>query len=353
MQKEGLEHIKLSVTMALTIYLSSILEMNSTAEKTVEIEYPDSIFDLKQDIGADFIENFIKKNDLKPLVDLIKNVVDKTRKTKGRSVIISLCSEKGGVGKSTITIILSQLLANIGLRTYVVDTDYLQSSSKIILNRQKLIYKALSEKQDMGVPIESVIAYKRGLEPIVNCEQVSVDNYSASFIDDIAKTEKYDVVVIDTSGHKSDEAGTFLESKKGAASVAHTTSAYVSDAVIVPMQCTHIDMDAALTYYIALTRFLHKLNFKEPNKNTVAKILPSKLEADSSTLKSLNEFKQDSGASFFDVPVRQSRKIANTTSFNSTDTLFFTNVAKNVLESFYCIAYELFEEIGKNIGGGE
>ena len=197
---------------------------------------------------------------------------------------------------------------------------------------------------------EIVLAKKRNLDPVVDSKLVDVKEFNSALVEKLANSKQYDVILVDTAGRKDLVAGNFDPRKLAATDVPHITSAYTSNAIIIPMKPTGLDMIAATNYYLPLIQFHQALLVKKVKKyNTVVKIVPSMVEKDGGGVKELNIFKDETQFEFFSVNIRRSEKIANTVNSLGIETLFTTNVASNVLNSFYQLCEECFSEIDASI----
>ena len=316
-----------------------------------QVSYSKETFNIKKQMGEVFVPNFIKKNKLQDLKELVGSAVNLSKEKNGRSVVISVCSEKGGVGKTTTAIALAQLLVNLEFRVLVLDTDNLKSSAKILNSRIKAIHELIQEGQDENTPEEIIINRKKNLDPIVDTLPVDVKAFNTSYIEDLASSNQYDIIVVDTAGRKDSQAGTFDPRKLEAADVPHITSAYNSNAIIIPMKTTSIDMLVATEYYLPLLQFFQAIKSKKVVKyQTVARILPSMIEKDGLGVRELVNFKEETGFDFFDTEIRRSEKIANKVNYLGIETVFTTKVAGGVLQSFFKLAEQVFEDVKVSLG---
>ena len=324
--------------------------MTTNNATDLQVSYSPQTFDIEHETGAEFIVNFINKNKLSGLKNTVQNAIDKSFKKDDRSIVISICAEKGGVGKTTITVVLAQLLRNLGFKVLVIDTDALGLSASVLRERSKEIHEFISSSQDANVTEEIVLAKKRNLDPVVDSKLVDVKEFNSALVEKLANSKQYDVILVDTAGRKDLVAGNFDPRKLAATDVPHITSAYTSNAIIIPMKPTGLDMIAATNYYLPLIQFHQALLVKKVKKyNTVVKIVPSMVEKDGGGVKELNIFKDETQFEFFSVNIRRSEKIANTVNSLGIETLFTTNVASNVLNSFYQLCEECFSEIDASI----
>jgi len=120
-------------------------------------------------------------------------------------MIILIGSQKGGVGKSTISVNLSAALATQGKDVVLVDTDRQSSSSNWAEDR--------SENSKL---------------PIVNCIQ-KYDNIRASLVD---LNSRYEYVIVDAAGRDSRELRTGL---------------VAADIFLMPVRPSQFDLDTIPT----------------------------------------------------------------------------------------------------------
>jgi len=327
-------------------------ENHNNVDAGEQVAYAKDTFNIKKQMGEKFVPNFIKKNNLQELCELIRSSIDLSKEKHNRSVVISVCSEKGGVGKTTTAIILGQLLVNLGFKTLVVDTDTLRASSKILTSRIQAIHDLVLDSQESNTSEADVIEKKKKLDPVVDTISVDVKTFNASYIEDLAATNHYEVIIIDTAGRKDASTGNFDPRKVEAADVPHITVAVVSNAIIIPMKTTSIDMLAASEYYLPLSSFKEALRIKKLLKyNVMPRILPSMIEKGGLGLRELENFKDETGFDFFDVEIRRSEKIANNVNYLGIDTVFTTNVASAVLHSFFDLTQQVFTDVNSSLEG--
>lgn len=315
-----------------------------------QVVYQQDVFDLKKQTGEKFVPKFIKDHDLDTLKNKYKNLVERSKSKNGKSVIISICSEKGGAGKSTIACCVSQLLANMGFAVLLIDTDNIRSSSTVMEARKTLLSEYISESQEEGVSEEEVVEVKNNLDPIVDSRGIHPNAFSSSVLSDLAQKCEYDFIVVDTAGRKDEQQANFDLKKLHQHDVPNITTAYLSNAIILPMKPTILEMTAMVPNYIPLHQFITGLHLsKKAVLNTQYRILPSMTERDGSGNRELENFKEELGFNFYDVGIRRSDKIASTVSDKTIDTLFTTKVAGGVIKSFIEVADQLADDIENSL----
>ena len=110
---------------------------------------------------------------------------------------ISICSQKGGVGKSTFTVLAASLLHyRLGQRVLVVDCDYPQWS--IFEQRRREL--ELLDRTDYYklMMLRQFKATGRKIWPVVECEAAAAQQRAAEFLS--AAGEEYDYVLFDLPG---------------------------------------------------------------------------------------------------------------------------------------------------------
>lgn len=130
-------------------------------------------------------------------------------------MIILLASEKGGVGKSTISTNLAAGYAAGKQDVILIDADPQGTSSRWSLLRKEGDYPQIDVKQAKG-RVGQIIA---------------------------AASKKYDIVIVDTPGRNSDEMNSALEQ---------------ADVAIFPMRPSQPDIDTLETLSVNLAKALEK-----------------------------------------------------------------------------------------------
>ncbi|GAW86139.1 chromosome partitioning protein [Bathymodiolus platifrons methanotrophic gill symbiont] len=133
-------------------------------------------------------------------------------------MIILIGSQKGGVGKSTISVNLSAALATQGKDVVLVDTDRQSSSSNWAEDR--------SENPKL---------------PVVNCIQ-KYDNIRASLVD---LNSRYEYVIVDAAGRDSRELRTGL---------------VAADVFLMPVRPSQFDLDTIPTMRDMVSDVKEELN---------------------------------------------------------------------------------------------
>lgn len=318
------------------------------------VGYAPETFDIEHETGDIFTPNFIKKNNLSDLRDKVRSVVDLSIKKNNRSVVLSVSAEKGGVGKTTVSLAFAQLLRNLGFKVLIIDTDALGLSHAVSTSRAKEIHQFITSSQDSNTPEDVLIDKKKKLDPVVNSRFISSKEFNSAVVEKIAALKEFDVVMVDTAGHKDEMIGNFDHRKIAATDVPHITTAYVSDLVIIPMKGTGLDMISAAKFYLPVVQFLQVLQIKKIKKyNTVIKLLPTMIEKDGVSVRELQRYKEETNFEFFNTEIRRSAKIASTISGAGLDTLYTTNVAGSVLNSFFLACDEAFTDILEQLSAQE
>lgn len=133
-------------------------------------------------------------------------------------MIILVGSQKGGVGKSTISVNLSATLASNGKDVVLVDTDRQSSSSNWAEDRAENIQL-----------------------PVVNCVQ-KYDNIRASLVD---LNKRYEFVIVDAAGRDSKELRTGL---------------VAADILLMPVRPSQFDLDTIPTMRDIVAEVREELN---------------------------------------------------------------------------------------------
>lgn len=119
-----------------------------------------------------------------------------------KSHIIVISNEKGGTGKSTLSMHLAVLLLNEGFSVATIDVDGRQGTlSKYIENRKRYIHK-----NELSLPMPEHVSF-------------SIDNDASENMKKLEQTieklsEKFDAIIIDTPGSKNylfDEAHKYTD----------------------------------------------------------------------------------------------------------------------------------------------
>lgn len=171
-------------------------------------------------------------------------------------MIVSICNEKGGSGKSSIAINLAVYLGSIGEKVLLVDADPQQSVA---------VFNRLREEA--------------GLEPTFD---YAVSDLSPKKVDINELTEKYDCIIVDTGGRDSSEMRNAI---------------VLSDLIIVPTSPTS-DIDIAVVEkMIHLFDEAKKFNTKSKALITLSRATPNtfltkKIEISKSYLRGLLKGKE-------------------------------------------------------------
>jgi chromosome partitioning related protein ParA len=133
-------------------------------------------------------------------------------------IVYTLCSTKGGVGKTTLAANMGGLLADLGLRVLMIDADIQPSLSKYYETKSKApvgIYDvvtrgSVTENAISTTVIDNLDLIYSDATPETNNGEANLQNWLASKFDSFLRirmalkspvvTENYDVVIIDTQG---------------------------------------------------------------------------------------------------------------------------------------------------------
>lgn len=325
----------------------------NTENAGTEMEsYPVDTYDLKKHIGEAFTPQFIEKYNLQNLKEKIQACVNKSFDEKGKSLVISFCSEKGGAGKTTTALCVGQLLANLGFSVLIADVDPNLGSSAVLEARIQSINSTIAEADSQQVPLDEVIAYKKGLEPIVETLVVKQHLFNASVVLDLASKKSYDIVLFDTAGVKLEEHGNFDIRLLSSSGKPHITTAYTSNFILIPTTTSNLDLSKMIAYTQPLIVFLGTLvALKKSIVNTQYRILPNRVEAKGGGLKELNEAQEELPFNWFAARVRRSEKIPANTSVRHGNTIYTTNVAPQAIHSHIEIVDQMFDDIAVSLEG--
>lgn len=133
-------------------------------------------------------------------------------------IVYTLCSTKGGVGKTTLAANMGGLLADLGLRVLMIDADIQPSLSKYYETKSKApvgLYDvvtrgSVTENAISTTVIDNLDLIYSDATPETNNGEANLQNWLASKFDSFLRirmalkspvvTENYDVVIIDTQG---------------------------------------------------------------------------------------------------------------------------------------------------------
>lgn len=130
---------------------------------------------------------------------------------------ITFQSFKGGIGKSTLAMIVATHLYNQGKKVLFLDTDFQTSVYNL---RKAEINEAKAEGKEVPNGYE--------IEPLVTNHPDTIRNYLA------VKDGKYDYILIDTAGRVGEGEKEFL--------------LRLSDLVIIPIIASRLDLDSTLHF---------------------------------------------------------------------------------------------------------
>ena len=149
---------------------------------------------------------------------------------------ISICSQKGGVGKSTFTVLVASLLHyQLGRSVLVVDCDFPQWS--IVEQRNREI--TLLDRADpyKGMMIRQFKASGKKIWPVLGCQATNALVQVNKFLDQAA--EEYDYVLFDLPG---------TTAIKGVLRLIASL-----DRAFIPMKADKIIMESTITFARMLT----------------------------------------------------------------------------------------------------
>ena len=314
------------------------------------VSYNPQVFSLKKHIAELFTPNFIESYDLGDLKEKIEKVTAASKTNFNRTPIISFCSEKGGSGKTTSALCVMQAVANMGFNLLLIDVDPTRGSSDVVNARKALINAEIASAEEQGIPVENVLEYKFKLEPTIEALTVVPDNFSASWVLELAEKKEYDLIVIDTPGVKNNDAANFdprLITKTGNP---HITASYVSNLTIIPTGTSNIDLVKMIAFTQPLMAFLGALNYSNQSVvNNQYRVLANRVEKQGSGLKELAQAKEEVLFNWFTNGIRRSEKITANTSTKHTGTVFSNNTAKQINIAFLELVDEIYSDIQNSV----
>jgi cellulose biosynthesis protein BcsQ len=321
--------------------------MSNPIENINEIpNYSADVFSLKKHVGAEFVQNFITTYELQELQKKIEEVTKTSKEKSNRTPILAFCSEKGGSGKTTTALCVSQVVANLGFKVLVLDVDPSRGSSPVINNRKALMNAEIQEAEEQNIPVESVLDYKYNSEPVIDAMEVLPSNFNASFLQELAEKKDYDLIVVDTAGVKLDEVGNFDIRQISATGRPHLTSAYVSNLVVIPTATSNLDLNKMIAFTQPLMVFIGTMDSLKRNfVKTQYRVLANRVERQGSGLKELAEAKEEVPFNWFETSVRRSEKIAANVSTKHTHTVFSNNTVKQINIAFMDLTSEIYNNI--------
>lgn len=141
------------------------------------------------------------------------------------AVTITFANQKGGVGKTTLTLLAAGLLRDFGLSVAVVDADHQRSCEA--MRRKEL--EVLTRR---GLPTPD------NLYPIVGANEVDLEAIVNQLV------EQHDVVLLDTPGNLRQSAQVQRDGQAVEVNMA-LLSLWLSDVVIVPLVPSQLDIDSS------------------------------------------------------------------------------------------------------------
>lgn len=313
--------------------------------------YGADTLNVKHGVGTKFIEDFSGRfEEIPALKAKLEKAVALSKEKNNRPVIVSYCSEKGGVGKSTIAVASAQLLANLGFKVFVVDIDNNESSHDLLTSRRKNIQEVLTKAANNKVDEKEIIDYKESLDPIVDSALVDKDLFDVNFAKQITDGSEYDFIIFDTAGHKDKRQENFNLDKLNQPGEVHMILAYLSNCVVVPMRITPLDITRGTRFFYPLSQFIYHLEKMNINiVNTQARILVNASERTGAGVKNLDQFMESSYNKFKTI-IRRSDKIAFAQYFEGVQTAFTTKVAPQVQQSFLEVLDQIADDAATSLG---
>lgn len=314
------------------------------------IEYSPSTFDIKHGVGDKFMKDFMKTHKLGDLKAKTELLVKKSKDSVNKPLVISFCSEKGGCGKTTVAMCMSQIFANIGFKVLVVDLDNLESSHLFLNSRKKRLLDFITESQESGVPEQQVIEAKSKIDPLVESVRVDTGVFNSSYIDELCNDSKFDIIIFDSAGGKGKRTQNFNVKDLNATGAPHVSLAYKSNLVIIPMRVTPIDINLAINFYFPLQDFLRLLEATNKQEiRTQYRLLANSMERTGSGKSQLEDFREGS-FKLFNTALRRSEKIAFALDLGGVGTVFTTKVAMNMQQGLIDVTKEVIDDIEVSLG---
>lgn len=316
-------------------------------------------FNHRLHVGDVSVPQFIKKFKLDELKKKVQEICNKSKATAGRPVVISFLMQKGGSGKSTSCVCLSQLMANLGFRTIVLDIDNQRSSYAYLNSRITNFATDAQTSQKNNIPEEVFIKTKESIDPFVDCQFVSQNTFSANWwSENLENFQNYDIIFIDTPGNRTDEDdggfnNLFDIHKAGFTGVSHITAALVSNVAILPTRQTGFDLDVFTRYCLAMVYFKKEMQqyryaFCDTQIRTLVTQAVNRGSINDEFLKVKEKFSKY--VPFFEHSIGFSQKMGNLKD-EAFASLF---VRKNsILETWFLVADEVFDAVDDSLNDVE
>lgn len=262
--------------------------------------------------------------------------------------VIAVYIEKGGVGKSTVSVQTGLELAHRGYRVLIVDNEMQGSATKALLGDElpSSITSGLSNTFSLykpGASFEPHMAYENlylfGSDDSLTSINSSMDtNNSDKFIDSIeALSEQFDFIIIDCSP-------TF-----GMLSVSAIQAA-VSGGVLIPSELEELSFDGA----VKVAKRLNLMNKRMKHETPLLGIVFNLIRQPLTTLS--QEFKKQHINHFGENVVFQN-SISSSTRFqealyirNSVRNLGGNKVIMKIVNEIEMVTNELLERLGVGVG---
>jgi flagellar biosynthesis protein FlhG len=157
-----------------------------------------------------------------------------TRRSEGKSRIITVTSGKGGVGKTNLSVNMALAFARLGKKVVVMDADLGLANVNVMLNmipkynlyhvikKQKTIREILVETE-YGI---AIVAGASGFSQIANMN----DEERHDFINDLDTLSSADIIIIDTSAGVSSNVLDFIAAADDAVIVTTPEPTAITDA---------------------------------------------------------------------------------------------------------------------------
>ena len=153
----------------------------------------------------------------------IKALLDQRKLNQNKSVTVSVTGGKGGVGKTSVSLKLSQEIAKLGFKVLLIDCDYNLSNTALKLGHpiSNDFFELVSGSKDFDDCIHT-----DGNFNLLSACNGSLDLFDASF-------RMEDVIIDIMSTHENDFDFIFLDCPAGITREALILNAYCDDRIVV------------------------------------------------------------------------------------------------------------------------